>query len=194
MLNASHYSATETLPNGLRLLIRATEPHDDLAGAIQRKVSPKSFFYRFLRPKHYLTEKDIASFVNCDFVSQVGLIGLVRDNLRMAIVAGARHWITRPDEAEIAFIVADAYQKQGVGTAMLRHLCSIARQAGLKRLYALAIADNEGAPRLLNKLGLPCDIRRDPAQRMTHITVHLTSTAPTEKVVAAHPLGTAPTQ
>jgi RimJ/RimL family protein N-acetyltransferase len=180
MLNASHYSATEKLPNGLRLLIRATEPHDDIAGAIQRKVSPKSFFYRFLRPKHYLTDKDVASFVNCDFVSQVGLIGLVRDNLRMAIVAGARYWITRPDEAEIVFIVADAYQKQGVGTAMLKHLCSIARQAGLKRLYALAIPDNEGASRLLNKLGFPCDIRRDPAQRMMHITVQLTSAAPTE--------------
>ena len=41
MLNASHYLATETLPNGLRLLIRATEPHDDLAGAIQRKASPR---------------------------------------------------------------------------------------------------------------------------------------------------------
>ena len=179
VLNASHYSATETLPNGLRLLIRATEPHDDLAGAIQRKVSPQSFFYRFLRPKRYLTDKDIASFVNCDFVSQVGLVGLVRDNLRMAIVAGARYWITRPDEAEIAFIVADDYQRQGIGTAILKHLCSIARQAGVKRLYALAIADNEGAPRLLNKLGLPVDIRRDPAQRMMHMTVQLTSAAPT---------------
>ena len=90
--------------------IRATEPHDDLAGAIQRKVSPASFFYRFFRPKHYLTDEEIASFSNCDFVSQVALIGLVRHNLRMAIVAGARYWITRPDEAEIAFIVADAYQ------------------------------------------------------------------------------------
>jgi GNAT superfamily N-acetyltransferase len=170
MLNASQYLATETLPNGLRLLVRATEPHDDLAGAIQRKVSPQSFFYRFLRPKHYLADKDIASFTNCDFVNQVGLIGLVRHNLRMAIVAGARYWITRPDEAEIAFIVADAYQKQGVGTAMLNHLCSIARQAGIKHLYALAIPDNEGAPRLLNKLGFPCDIRRDPAERMMHIT------------------------
>jgi acetyltransferase len=181
MLNALHYSATETLPNGLRLLIRATEPHDDLAGAIQRKVSPASFFYRFLRPKHYLTDKDISSFVNCDFISQVGLIGLVRQNITMAIVAGARYWITRPAETEIAFIVADEYQKQGVGTAMLNHLCSIARQAGLKRLYALAITDNEGAPRLLNKLGFPCDIRRDPAQRMMHMTVHLTSAAPTER-------------
>jgi GNAT superfamily N-acetyltransferase len=180
MLNASHYLANETLPNGLRLQIRATEPHDDLAGAVQRQASPKSFFYRFLRPKHYLTAHEITSLVNCDFVRQVGLVGLVRHNLRMAIVAGARYWITGPDEAEIAFMVADDYQKQGIGTAMLNHLCSIARQAGLKRFYALAIPDNEGAPRLLKKLGFPCDIRSDPAQRMMHITVQLTSTAPTQ--------------
>ena len=185
MLNASNYLATETLPNGIRLLIRATQPKDDLAGAIQRKASPTSFFYRFLRPKHYLTGKDVASFVNCDFVSQVGLIGLVRDNLRMAIVAGARYWITGPNEAEITFMVADDYQKQGIGTAMLNHLCSIARQAGLKRLYALAIPDNEGVPRLLNKLGFPCDTRRDPAQRMMHITVNLTGAAPTEDLRTA---------
>ena len=181
MLNASDYLATETLPNGLQLLIRATEPHDDLAGAVQRKTSPTSFFYRFLRPKHYLTDEEIASLRNCDFVSQVALIGLVRLNLRMGIVAGARYWITGPDEAEITFMVADDYQKQGIGTAMLNHLCSIARQAGLKRLYALAIPDNERALRLLNKLGFPCDIRRDPAQRMMHITVHLTNAAPTER-------------
>jgi GNAT superfamily N-acetyltransferase len=180
MLNASQYLATETLPNGLRLLIRATEPHDDLAGAVQRRASPKSFFYRFLRPKHYLTDEEIAPLVNCDFVRQVALIGLVRQNLRMSIVAGARYWVTGPDEAEITFMVADEYQKQGIGTAMLNHLSSIARQAGLKRLYALAIPDNEDAPRLLKKLGFPCDIRSDPAQRMMHITLHLTSAPPTE--------------
>ena len=185
MLNASDYLATETLPNGLQLLIRATEPHDDLAGAVQRKTSPTSFFYRFLRPKHYLTDEEIASLRNCDFVSQVALIGLVRLNLRMGIVAGARYWITGPDEAEITFMVADDYQKQGIGTAMLNHLCSIARQAGLKRLYALAIPDNEGALRLLNKLGFPCDTRSDPAQRMMHITVNLTGTAPTEHLRTA---------
>jgi len=98
----------------------------------------------------------------------------------MAIVAGARYSITGPDEAEITFMVADDYQKQGIGTAMLNHLCSIARQAGLKHLYALATPDNEGTPRLLNKLGFPCDIRRDPAQRIMHITVHLTGAAPAE--------------
>jgi acetyltransferase len=185
MLNASNYLATETLPNGLQLLIRATEPHDDLAGAIQRKASPQSFFYRFLRPKHYLKDEEIASLRNCDFVSQVALIGLVRLNLRMGIVAGARYWITGPDEAEITFMVADDYQKQGIGTAMLNHLCSIARQAGLKRLYALAIPDNEGARRLLNKLEFPCHVRSDPAQRMMHITVHLTGAAPTEGLQTA---------
>lgn len=179
MLNASHYLANETLPNGLRLLIRAPEPNDDLAGAVQSQASPQSFFYRFLRPKHYLTDKELAPLRDCDFISQVALIGLVRHNLRMVIVAGARYWITRADEAEIAFMVADAYQKQGIGTAMLNHLCTIARQAGLKHLYALATPDNEGTPRLLKKLGFPCDIRTDPAQRMMHISINLTSAVPT---------------
>ena len=63
---------------------------------------------------------------------------------------------------------------------MLNHLCSIARQSGIRHLYALATPDNDGATRLLNKLGFPCDIRSDPAQRMMHITLHLTSAAPTE--------------
>jgi N-acetylglutamate synthase-like GNAT family acetyltransferase len=96
----------------------------------------------------------------------------------MVIVAGARYWITQADEAEITSMVADAYQKQGVGTAMLKHLCTIAGQAGLKHLYALATPDNEGAPRLLKKLSFPCDVRSDPAQRMMHIAVHLSGTAP----------------
>jgi RimJ/RimL family protein N-acetyltransferase len=116
MLNASMFLANETLPNGHRLLIRAVEPHDNLAEAIQLQTSPKSFFFRFLQPKHYLTDKEIAPFVNCDFVRQVALIGLIRHDLRMAIVAGARYWITRPDEAEITFMVADEYQRQGIGT------------------------------------------------------------------------------
>jgi len=173
MLNAAHYVANETLPNGLRLLIRAPEPNDDLAAAVQTQASPQSFFYRFLRPKHYLTDKELAPLRDCDFINQVPLIGLVRQNLRMAIVAGARYWITRVDEAEIAFMVADAYQKQGIGTAMLNHLCTIARQAGLIHLYALATPDNEGALRLIKKLGFPCEVKSDPAQRMLHITVHL---------------------
>jgi len=173
MLNAAHYLANETLPNGLRLLIRAPEPNDDLAAAVQTQASAQSFFYRFLRPKHYLTDKELAPLRDCDFINQVPLIGLVRQNLRMAIVAGARYWITRVDEGEIAFMVADAYQKQGIGTAMLNHLCTIARQAGLIHLYALATPDNEGALRLLKKLGFPCEVKSDPAQRMLHITVHL---------------------
>ena len=111
MLYAAHYQANETLPNGLRLLIRAPEPNDDLAGAIQGQASPQSFFYRFLRPKHYLSDKELAPLRDCDFINQVALIGLVRHNLRMVIVAGARYWITRADEAEIAFMVADDYQK-----------------------------------------------------------------------------------
>ena len=52
MLYAAHYQANE-LPNGLRLLIRAPEPNDDLAGAVQSQASPHSSigFVSVRRPK-----------------------------------------------------------------------------------------------------------------------------------------------
>jgi GNAT superfamily N-acetyltransferase len=161
MLNASGYLATETLPNGLQLLIRATEPHDDLAGAVQRKSSPTSFFYRFLRRRRNRVAQELRFCQSSRPDRACPTSGL-----------SPERGIGSPgkNEAEITFMVADDYQKQGIGTAMLNHLCSIARQTGLKRLYALAIPDNEGALRLLNKLGFPCDVRSDPAQRMMHIT------------------------
>jgi hypothetical protein len=68
--HAAHYQ-NETLPNGPRLLIRAPEPNDDLAGAVPSEASPQSFFYRFLRPKHYLTDKELAPVRDCDFIRQV---------------------------------------------------------------------------------------------------------------------------
>src|SRR5215471_11986381 len=75
MLYAAHYQANEALPSGLRLLIRAPEPNDDLAGAVQSQASPQSFFYRFLRPKHYLSDKELAPLRDCDFINQVARCG-----------------------------------------------------------------------------------------------------------------------
>ena len=103
MLYAAHYQANE-LPNGLRLLIRAPEPNDDLAGAVQSQASPHSSIGSFGR-SITCPIKELAPLRDCDFINQVALIGLVRHNLRMVIVTGARYWITRADEAEIAFMV-----------------------------------------------------------------------------------------
>ena len=56
----------------------------------------------------------------------------------MAIVAGARYWITRANEAEITFMVADDYQRQGIGTAMWATLETCGAMARMKSGHLLA--------------------------------------------------------
>jgi GNAT superfamily N-acetyltransferase len=44
--------------------------------------------------------------------------------------------------AELAFLVTDRHQGQGIGSALLRHLAVIARGAGLKELTAQVLREN----------------------------------------------------
>ena len=50
--------------------------------------------------------------------------------------------VSRPGAAEVAFVVIDDYQGQGIGAALLRHLAAIARSAGLKELVAEVLPEN----------------------------------------------------
>ncbi len=61
------------------------------------------------------------------------------------------HATLYPDDeggAEVAFVVADRFQRRGIGTALMRALVDQARRLGLRHLSAATYADN-GAMRKL---------------------------------------------
>jgi RimJ/RimL family protein N-acetyltransferase len=53
------------------------------------------------------------------------------------------------DSAEIAFEVADAYQRRGIGSALTRLLVADARAAGVEEVTAFVRSDNSAALALL---------------------------------------------
>lgn len=57
--------------------------------------------------------------------------------------------------AEIAFLVRDDMQQQGVATRLCRRLIDIARGQGISHLDAAMFAENFGMRRLITSLGLP---------------------------------------
>ena len=58
-----------------------------------------------------------------------------------------------PDKAEIAFVVIDDYQGQGIGTLLMRHLAALARKAGLKELIAEVLPENTAMRKVFGKFG-----------------------------------------
>jgi RimJ/RimL family protein N-acetyltransferase len=172
MPDAAEYSAAEMLRNGLRIEVRALKPSDrpDLLAAANR-TSPQSLYRRFFGTRRGFTEKEIASFLNIDFLGHVALVAVVEEGGQPVIVGGGRYVVVEPGKAEVAFTVVDQYQGQGIGAVLLRHVTTIARTAGLEELTAEVLPDNSAMLRVFETSGLPLDVKREPG--VVHVTLQL---------------------
>jgi RimJ/RimL family protein N-acetyltransferase len=158
----SHYSAIETLRNGLRIEIRALRPQDrgDLIAAVNR-TSSESLYRRFFAVRRHFTETEESFYLNIDFVGHVALVALAGESGDPTIIGGGRYVVEKPGQAEIAFTVVDKYQGRGVGAALLRHLAIIARGAGLRELVAYVLPDNRAMLKVFEKSGLKYSAKRE---------------------------------
>ena len=64
--------------------------------------------------------------------------------------------------------MVDAYQGQGIGTILMRHLVTLARNAGLKELVAEVLPENTAMLKLFKKFGFR------PDAKGSHQVIHLT--------------------
>ena len=165
---AASYSAIEGLRDGRRIEIRALRPDDRAAmkTALQH-TSSDSIYRRFFGPKRGFSEREIAFFMDVDFVTQVALVAVVDH----AIAAGGRYIVVEAGVAEVAFVVVDQYQGLGIGSALLRHLAALARRAGLKQFTAEVLTDNRAMLAVFERSGLRMETRR--ASGVVHVMLDL---------------------
>ena len=171
-MEAAKYSAIENTRDGRKIEIRALKPgdRDDLRAAVDR-TSSQSLYRRFFGAKRHFSEKEVAFFVNVDFVGHVALVAVVEEGGHPVIAAGGRYVVQQPGSAEVAFVVTDRYQGQGVGAALLRHLAAIARDAGLREFTAEVLPENIPMLKVFEKSGLKMNTKRQPG--VVHITLEL---------------------
>jgi GNAT superfamily N-acetyltransferase len=173
MMDAANYSAVETLRDGRRLEIRAFRPSDraDLEAAVAR-TSAQSLYLRFFTVKRGFSEREREFFLNVDFVDHVALMAWVEEAGRKVIAGGGRYVVVAPGKAEVAFVVIDPYQGQGIGAALLRHLAAVARAAGLTDLVAEVLPENTAMLKVFQHSGLYMTTVNHP--EVVQVTLQLT--------------------
>jgi RimJ/RimL family protein N-acetyltransferase len=172
MQKAADYSAMERLRDGRDIEIRALRPDDreGMLAAIGR-TSPQSLRTRFFAPKRGFSDTELAFFMNIDFDNHVALVAQIDEDGRPSIVGGSRYIVVHPGQAEIAFVVVDAYQGQGIGAALMRHLAHLAHDAGLKELIADVLPENTAMLAVFSKFGFRRGATREP--QVVHLTMQL---------------------
>jgi RimJ/RimL family protein N-acetyltransferase len=172
MLKAADYTVTERLRDGRSVEIRAlrSDDRDDMLAAIGR-TSAESLRRRFFVPKRGFSDAERAFFLDIDFRNHVALVAQTDEDGQPVIAGGGRYVMTQPGRAELAFVVVDDYQGRGIGTALLRHLITIARRAGLSELTAEVLSENAAMLKLFNRVGFRAQAGGDSQVR--HLALQL---------------------
>jgi RimJ/RimL family protein N-acetyltransferase len=143
-----------TAHDGRSVEVRPLErdDRDTLAAAVAR-LSDESRYLRFATPKRHLTERELDFLLDIDHHHREALLAAdPRTGDGIAVVRYAEV----PDEpgvAEIAVTVADDWQGQGLGGALLARLAARAREEGYSTLRASVLAVNSRSIGMLKAAG-----------------------------------------
>jgi len=116
------------------------------------KLSERSVYLRFFQARRDFPHELAQEMVAVDYENNLGIVATLGTSDTSPIVA-AGHWMLNFDEnmAEVAFSVADEYQRNSIGTHLLRFLMRVARERGIGGFRAIVLAGNTGMMRVFQK-------------------------------------------
>jgi RimJ/RimL family protein N-acetyltransferase len=125
----------------------------ELLAAGFRLLSDETRRARFLGPKPRLSEGELRYFTEVDGQDHVALVAVEAERFRRFV--GVGRFVrdrARPDTAEFAIVVGDAYQRQGLGRALAEALAAEAKARGIHRFTALTLSENVGVQKLIGAI------------------------------------------
>jgi acyl-CoA synthetase (NDP forming)/GNAT superfamily N-acetyltransferase len=118
-------------------------------------LSPQSLGFRFfgVPDLDWVT----AWSVDVDYADRFALIA--ETGTPREVISHAAYIRVDDERAEAAFVVADAWQGQGISTILLAHLAAVAEQHGITTLTAQVLPINRAMIDVFHASGFPVDLR-----------------------------------
>src|SRR5713101_3963889 len=132
------------LKNGETLRIRPIRPDDEpRLVALYDRLSRHTAYQRFFTVMRQLPTDWIHFFANVDYRRRLALVA-ERETVAGVELVGVGRYEPSEDEAtgEVALVLEDGYQGQGLGTVLLDAVIQAGTERGLKRFRAYVLAEN----------------------------------------------------
>lgn len=120
-------------------------------------LSDRTIYLRFFGQKRQLTDADVDYFTGVDQHDRVAIVAVDGDML----VGVCRYDVLGDGSAEIAFVIRDDWQGQGLGSQLLELLADLAREGGIGTLIAEVLPDNAAMLATFHSSGYDVSQRRD---------------------------------
>jgi acetyltransferase len=129
------------LTDGTQVTLRPIQPDDEPAlTALYERLSPQTAYQRFFTVMRRLPPDWAHILANVDYDRRMAIVALGPGG---GLIGVARYvHDERAQEAEIAIVIEDRWQGQGLGTRLLGELVGYAQGKGIRRFRAYVLADN----------------------------------------------------
>lgn len=146
----------ELLDGGSHVLIRSLQEQDrEREFEFIKNLSPESRRARFLGTFLEVPPALLDLLMNVQFPLQMAYVALAHDNGQLREVGVCRYSKVDGQEhhCEFAVVVADDWQRQGLGRVLMVRLMNAARRNGFKHMIATDLTSNVAMHHLLKNLG-----------------------------------------
>ncbi len=142
---------------GHDVLLRPIRPEDgERLAAFYAKSPASDLRLRFFMARREVPHSELARYCQIDYEREMTFIALApAGEDGVPLMAGEVRAVCDPDneKAEFAIQVARAWQRQGLGRALLRKLLNYLRERGTEEVVAQCLVENVGMASLARSLG-----------------------------------------
>lgn len=146
----------KTTRSGKVVLLRPVRISDEsLLKVFYYSLSESTIYKRFMSVRKDMPHEKLQQFfVVIDYTKEMVVLAVLRRKGREIITGiGQYRGHKESHTAEVAIMVKDEYQNQGIGTELLEHLTFIARKQGLLGFSAEVLKENRVMMHLFEKMG-----------------------------------------
>jgi acetyltransferase len=140
--------------DGLTIEIRPIRPDDkERLAAGHALMSSETQRLRYLMPKPRLTSAELRYLTEVDGEDHVAFVAVAEEHPDVTL--GVGRFVRdreRPDTAEFAIVIADAFQGIGLGSALAERLAEAAIERGIRRFSATVLHENVAIRALLARI------------------------------------------
>jgi len=143
-----------TLPNRKRLRIRALVRCEEATlRELFAQLSPRTRYLRFLSPLSTVPDAVVRLLACVDYRRQLALVAEHYDGSSAEVVGLGSFGAIDDDNAEVALVVRDDWQRQHVGTELATRVLQAAERRGFRRFSVHVLSDNVAIRKLLDGVG-----------------------------------------
>ncbi len=145
-----------TLANGQPALLRPIRPEDEpLEAEMIASFSQQTRYFRFFGAMSAAASKELLKrSTQIDYDREIAIIAEVEERGRKKMAGEARLLADADNEAaEFAIVVADPWQKQGLGGKLTDYIIEVAAERGIRRIYASVLKANRVMVHMFSQRG-----------------------------------------